>query len=76
MVSDSLSVVSVLLRQYADTSCVVKLLKGDESFPFRDDNYRHAVLREFPDVIVFRVTRKTIVVYAVFHTGRNPGNRI
>ncbi len=34
--------------------------------------YRHVLLRKFPYVIVFRVIRRTVVVYAVFHTSRDP----
>ena len=53
-----------------------KLISNPQAYAQRDDKYRHVVLRKFPYVIVFRVIRKTIVVYAVFHTSRNPGKRI
>lgn len=36
------------------------------------DDFRQAVLKRFPYVIVFEVHGKEILVYSVFHTSRNP----
>lgn len=53
-----------------------KLISNPLAYAHRDEKYRHVALRKFPYVIVFRIIRKTIVVYAVFHTSRNPDDRI
>lgn len=34
--------------------------------------YHQAPLKRFPFVIVYQVIKKDIIVYAVFHTKRNP----
>jgi len=39
------------------------------------NNYRQLVLRTFPYVIVFEIIKKEAVVYAVFHTSRNPNKK-
>jgi plasmid stabilization system protein ParE len=36
------------------------------------NDYRHAILRTFPYVIVFEIIKNEVVVYTVFHTSRNP----
>jgi plasmid stabilization system protein ParE len=38
-------------------------------------NYRQLVLRTFPYVIVFEIIKNDVVVYAVFHTSRNPSKK-
>ena len=35
-------------------------------------NFRQIILRTFPYVIVFEIIENDVVVYAVFHTSRNP----
>jgi len=35
-------------------------------------NFRQAALKRFPFVIVYEVIKMEIVVFAVFHTSRNP----
>jgi len=35
-------------------------------------NFRQAALKRFPFVIVFEIIKKEVVVFAVFHTSRNP----
>ena len=42
----------------------------------RDSQYRHISLKKFPFVIVFRIVKMTVVVYAVFHTSRNPKHKL
>ncbi len=53
-----------------------KISNNPTAYGKRNDSYRHIVLRKFPYVIVFRIIEKTVVVYAVFHTSRNPKDRI
>jgi plasmid stabilization system protein ParE len=35
-------------------------------------NFRQIILRTFPYVIVFEILNDDVVIYAVFHTSRNP----
>jgi toxin ParE1/3/4 len=35
-------------------------------------NFRQIILRTFPYVIVFEILKEDVVIYAVFHTNRNP----
>ena len=35
-------------------------------------NIRQAALKRFPFVIVYEIIKKEVVVFAVFHTSRNP----
>ena len=35
-------------------------------------NFRQIILRTFPYVIVFEILKEDVVIYAVFHTSRNP----
>jgi len=35
-------------------------------------NFRQIILRKFPYVVVFEIFKNEVVVYAVFHTSRNP----
>lgn len=41
----------------------------------RERNYRCIILKKFPYVIVFKLIKTTVVVYAVFHTSRSPKNK-
>ena len=41
----------------------------------KDRNFRQAMLKKFPYVVVFKIIKTTIVVYAVFHTSRNPRHK-
>lgn len=53
-----------------------KISNNPRAYGKRNESYRHIVLRKFPYVIVFRIIKKTVVIYAVFHTSRNPQDRI
>ncbi|HVU55599.1 MAG TPA: type II toxin-antitoxin system RelE/ParE family toxin [Puia sp.] len=39
-------------------------------------NYRQVALKRFPYVIVFEIIKTEVVIYAVFHTSRNPKNKL
>lgn len=41
----------------------------------KEGNYRCISLRKFPYVIVFKIIKTTVVVYAVFHTSRSPKSK-
>jgi plasmid stabilization system protein ParE len=38
-------------------------------------DYRQLVLHRFPYVIVFKIIKTDVIVYAVFHTSRNPSKK-
>jgi plasmid stabilization system protein ParE len=42
----------------------------------RESRYRHSKLKRFPYIVVFKIIKTQIVVYAVFHTSRDPNNRL
>jgi plasmid stabilization system protein ParE len=37
---------------------------------------RQAVLKKFPYIIVFEVSKAEVIIYAVFHRSRNPKNKL
>lgn len=49
-----------------------KLHTAPSSYGNRHAGYRQLVLKRFPFVIVFKIIKTDVVVYAVFHTSRNP----
>jgi len=52
--------------------CYDRLEASPESYQKIKANFRHVVARTFPYVIIFEILGEDIVVYAVFHTSRNP----
>jgi hypothetical protein len=44
------------------------------AFPKVDDEFRQALLRQFPYSLVFHVANEEIVVVSCFHHRRRPGN--
>lgn len=53
-----------------------KLETTPEIFSSIIKQYRQAILKQFPYVIVYEISRTKVIVYAVFHTSRNPKNKI
>lgn len=49
--------------------------RNPEMFNVVADEFREAVLRVFPFVVVFEVVKNEIRVYSVFHASRNPAGR-
>ena len=49
-----------------------KLSAHPEYFVKLKKNFRQAALKRFPFVIVYEIIKKGVVVFAVFHTSRNP----
>lgn len=45
-------------------------------FSSKNDSIREAYIKKFPFVIVYEIVDKTIIVYSVFHTSRNPGKKL
>ncbi len=52
-----------------------QIQRNPEMFHVVADNFREAVLRVFPFVVIFEVVKNEIRVYSVFHTSRNPAGR-
>ncbi len=53
-----------------------KIQSLPNAFSKIDDKYRQAALKKFPYVIVFRIIKTEVVIYAVFHTSRNPSAKL
>lgn len=49
-----------------------KLITNPLAFHRIHKNFRQVALKRFPYVVVYEVFKKEIVVFAVFHTKRNP----
>jgi plasmid stabilization system protein ParE len=53
----------------------LKLEAHPEYFGKVKKNFRQAALKRFPFVIVYEIIKTEVVVFAVFHTSRNPKNK-
>ena len=49
-----------------------KITSHPEYFGKIKKDYRQAALKRFPFVIIFETIKKEVVIFAVFHTRRNP----
>lgn len=49
-----------------------KLQSHPEYFGKIKKNFRQAALKRFPYVVVYEIIKNEVVVFAVFHTKRNP----
>ena len=62
---------------YNDVHSILRHIENHpESFSVIQRNYRQAVLGNFPYVIVYKIYRTEISVFAFFHTSRNPRKKI
>lgn len=52
--------------------CYTKLENHPLHYQKLKKNYRHLVLNTFPYVLIFEVIGEEIIIFAVFHTARNP----
>ncbi|TCD29738.1 type II toxin-antitoxin system RelE/ParE family toxin [Pedobacter psychrodurus] len=52
--------------------CYSKLEKNPLFYQKLKKNYRHLVLNKFPYVLIFEVNENEIIIFAVFHTAKNP----
>ncbi len=48
-----------------------KLKLHPQHYSFLQDDYRQVVLKNFPYKIVFKISSESVIVFAVFHTGRS-----
>jgi plasmid stabilization system protein ParE len=49
-----------------------KIIKNPTSYSFYKKDFRRAVLKYFPYLILFKVYEQEIIVYSVIYGGRNP----
>ena len=57
----------------SDLESVYKKIElNPDFFSKAGKGFRQAVLKQFPYVVVYEIKRTRVVVYAVFHTSRNP----
>lgn len=52
------------------------IIKTPSGFKTISNERRQAVVKKFPFVIVYEIFENNIVIFAVFHTSRNPSNKI
>lgn len=64
---------TTFLRELRD--CRDNLESRPEAYQKIKKNYRQLVLHTFPYVIVYEIVKNDVVVYAVFHTSRNPSKK-
>lgn len=54
-------------------ACVQRICRSPELHATVYEEYRRALVRRFPYVIFYEYADKTLTVYCVFHSSRNPG---
>ncbi|MCW3110214.1 MAG: hypothetical protein JWQ09_4720 [Segetibacter sp.] len=52
-----------------------KLERTPEFYGKIENNYRQVRLKRFPYLVVYEIIEKKVVVFAVFHTSRNPNDK-
>jgi plasmid stabilization system protein ParE len=52
-----------------------RIQKYPKHYPIKRKPYREVFVRNFPFLIIYEIIGNHIVVYAVFHTSRNPNNK-
>ncbi|MDO8968724.1 type II toxin-antitoxin system RelE/ParE family toxin [Algoriphagus sp.] len=52
--------------------CFDRMLAQPQQFPMKRAPYREAAVTKFPFLIIFELQEKSIIVYSVFNTWRNP----
>lgn len=57
-------------------SCFDKLEVWPIAFTQIKKDYRHIVLKTFPYIVVFKIIKQEVVIYAVFHTSRDPRKKL
>ena len=53
-------------------SCYEKIKTSPASYTKIKKNFRHILLKKFPYIVIYEIIGNDVVVYAVFHTSRNP----
>ncbi len=53
-------------------SCYDKLEAWPAAYTKIKKDFRHIVLKTFPYVVIFKIIKNDLIIYAVFHTSRSP----
>ena len=53
-----------------------RIADNPKLFQIKREEIREVYIKYFPFVIVYQIVKETIIVYSVFHTSRNPSNKI
>lgn len=62
----------VYLKGYINVLKVTPELFAIKRSPF----FRELPLKKFPFVIIYEIDQNQVIVYSVFHTSRNPSNKL
>ncbi|MFC5682248.1 type II toxin-antitoxin system RelE/ParE family toxin [Flavobacterium sp. MAHUQ-51] len=52
-----------------------RIQKYPEHYQIKRNPYREVFIKDFPYLIIFEIENKSVIVYAVFNTWRNPGSK-
>lgn len=52
--------------------CFSSIKKNPKQFIKTHKEMRQAILKIFPFVIIYEIEKELVIVYAIFHTSRNP----
>ena len=57
--------------------CIKTIEKNPERYPERRKNYREALVKIFPYLVIYRIHKRkqTIAIVSVFHTYRSPSKK-
>lgn len=55
-------------------ACIETIRRAPELYPVIYESYRRSLVRRFPYAIFYEHVEKTVIVYGVFHTSRDPRN--
>lgn len=53
-----------------------KLSQQPEYYSFVSQSYRQVKVPGYPYVVVYEIMEQSVVVYAVFHTSKNPNDKL
>lgn len=53
-------------------ACIESIRRQPQMCSLAHENYRRSLIRRFPYAVFYEYVEKTITVYAVFHTSRDP----
>jgi mRNA-degrading endonuclease RelE of RelBE toxin-antitoxin system len=58
-------------------NCINHLKENPQLFAKRKRNYREAIIKSFPFVLLYKIDKeaKAVIILSVFHTKRNPKNK-
>ncbi len=52
-----------------------RIQKYPEHYQIKRNPYREVFIKDFSYLIIFEIENKSVIVYAVFNTWRNPGSK-